>query len=132
MTGADRAHSLTHWTGEMNWRAWGESSKRQSTKKRNPRTSRSRLRFFRADAERLHLAIQMAALQAENFCRAAYIAMAVFQFAQDVVALIRLSRLLQRRKFLSVPACTARYQYRHVFPFDARDLRIQNQHSLQH
>ena len=53
------------------------------------------LGFFGVDAEGLHFAIEVAALEAENFRGAADVAVAVFQFAQDVVAFVGFAGLLQ-------------------------------------
>jgi len=47
------------------------------------------------NSERLHLAVEVAALQAQNLGRAADVALVFFELAQDVVALISGARLLE-------------------------------------
>ncbi len=49
-----------------------------------------------ADAERLHLAVEMAALKAEQLRGAAHVVARLFDFLEDVLALVGVARLLQR------------------------------------
>ena len=61
--------------------------------KRNPDGKCVLLRA--ADAERFHFAIKMAALKAQDFRRAADVAVVLIQLAKDVVALIGGARFMQ-------------------------------------
>jgi len=47
------------------------------------------------NSQRLHLAVEVAALQAQNLGRAADVALVFFELAQDIVALISGARLLE-------------------------------------
>ena len=75
--------------------------------------------FFGVDAEGFHFAVEMAALEAEDFRGAADIAMGVFQLAQDVVAFVGFACLLQRWKFLSMAAGAAGNQDGQMLAFNA-------------
>ena len=55
-------------------------------------------RFARRDAERAHLPIEVAALDAEHFGGARHVAVLLRQRAQDVVALEPIARLVQRQQ----------------------------------
>jgi hypothetical protein len=65
------------------------------------RASSARSSFFDANAEGLHLAIQMAALQPQSLGSAADVAVELVQLLQNVIPLIRLTRLQQRRKLFA-------------------------------
>ncbi len=63
--------------------------------------------FVSGDAERLHLAVEVGALQTEGLGGAADVAVATVQFFENIVALIGFAGLLQRGELLPRQAASA-------------------------
>src|SRR5437879_9328700 len=84
--------------------------------------------LFGRNSQAFHLAIQMAALQAQHFGRAADIAVILVQLFEDVVTFIGCPGLVKRRKFSSgsAPAPVAVYQGWQVFAVEPRSGRVQD------
>lgn len=86
-----------------------------------------------ADAERFHLAVEVAAFETEALCGATYIAMALVNLLQDIVAFVGLSRFEQSGELFA--ACggfagVAVDEHGQVLALDALDLRVQDQDAL--
>src|SRR5260370_6282401 len=76
--------------------------------------------LFCRNPQTLHLAIQVAALQAEHLCRAADVAMILVQLFENVVALICCPRLVQRGALATrnAAAAVAVHQWREMLAFE--------------
>jgi len=61
----------------------------------NPSTLRQGILFAAADSEGFHLAVEVAALEAQQFGRAADVVAGLFDLFENVVAFIGVARLLQ-------------------------------------
>src|SRR5450755_2057330 len=78
--------------------------------------------FLRSDSESFHLAIEMAALEAEHFGGAGHVAVILVEGFEDVVALVSVTGLMQRGEFALGGAAAAFTvnQRRQVFAVEAR------------
>src|SRR6202161_3731127 len=65
-----------------------------------------------ADAQALHLAIQMTPLQPQRFRSPAYVPVALINLLQNVIPFIGFPRLVQGADFLSLAAITAENEHR--------------------
>src|SRR5271166_2922414 len=81
-----------------------------------------------------HLAIQVAALEAEHFRGAAYVAVILVQFFEDVVAFIGRSRLVQCGTLAAgyATAAIAVHQRRQMFALEARSGGIHDHDAFDH
>src|ERR1700691_2824741 len=93
---------------------------------------KSRCLLADADAQALHLPIQMTPFQSQRFRRAAYIPMAFIDLLQDVIPFVSFPGLVQSAEFFSLAAIPAEDQHGQVLAFDAYRKRVQDHHPLDH
>src|ERR1041385_8653417 len=84
------------------------------------------------NSQRLHLAVQMAALQPQDFRRARDIAMVLIQLLQDVIALIGGACLVQRGESCCGSSAFAMDQRRQVLALDLVRARVHDHQPLNH
>src|SRR6185437_13328293 len=85
------------------------------------------------NSKRLHLPIEVTALQSQYFCGTAYVAVIVIELFQDVVAFVGRSRLMQCHKLAAgTPAAITIDQWRKMLSIKACRGGIHNHDALNH
>src|SRR5690349_19169290 len=88
--------------------------------------------FANADAEGLHLAIEVTAFKAEEFGGATDIVAGFLNLLEDIVALVSVTGLLESGEVLFSARGGFVGEWRKLLALDAKRARIENQDTLDH
>src|SRR5712691_2291160 len=90
--------------------------------------------FFDRDAQRFHLAVEVAALETEHLGCASYVAVILIELLEDKISLVSVPSLVQRRELVArcAPVAVAINQWRQVLAVEPRGHGIHDHDAFDH